>query len=71
MTEADTPSEGGSEKAYLDVFLDIRRAAMKSKTAHRDTTRIDTAQRRFLNDGNLDLHTPLEWQVYGETYRVP
>ncbi|MEV7339715.1 chitosanase [Streptomyces sp. NPDC093544] len=71
MTEADTPAEGGSEKAYLDLFLDIRRTAMKSKNAHRDTTRIDTAQRRFLNDGNLDLHTPLEWQVYGETYRVP
>lgn len=71
MTEANTPSEGGSEKAYLDVFLDIRHAAMKSKNAHRDTTRVDTAQRRFLNDGNLDLRTPLEWQVYGETYRVP
>ncbi|MFJ2826101.1 chitosanase [Streptomyces sp. NPDC087263] len=70
-TEADTPAEGGSEKAYLDRFLDIRRAAMKSRNAHRDTTRIDTAQRQFLNDGNLDLHTPLEWQVYGETYRVP
>ncbi|MFD4529815.1 chitosanase [Streptomyces sp. NPDC058470] len=69
--EVGTPAEGGSEKAYLARFLDIRRAAMKSRNAHRDTTRIDTAQRQFLNDGNLDLHTPLEWQVYGETYRVP
>ncbi|MFD9465689.1 chitosanase [Streptomyces sp. NPDC060027] len=71
MREADLPSEGGEEKSYLDIFLDIRREAMKSKNPDRDTTRIDTAQRQFLYDGNLDLHTPLEWKVYGETYRVP
>ena len=71
MSEADTPSQGGSEKSYLDIFLDIRREAMKAHNAQRDTTRIDTAQRRFLYDGNLDLHTPLKWQVYGETFRVP
>ncbi|MFD8221148.1 chitosanase [Streptomyces sp. NPDC059697] len=71
MAQADTPAEGGSEKAYLDIFLDVRRAAMKAESAHRDTTRIDTAQRMFLYDGNLDLRTPLEWKVYGETYKVP
>ncbi|WP_405832151.1 chitosanase [Streptomyces sp. NBC_01176] len=71
MAQADTPAEGGSEKSYLDIFLDIRRTAMKSESAHHDTTRIDTAQRKFLYDGNLDLDTPLEWKVYGETYRVP
>jgi chitosanase len=71
LKEADTPSDGGSEKRYLDVFLDLRRKAMKSKRATLDTSRIDTAQRRFLQDGNLDLRTPLEWQVYGETYKVP
>ncbi|AVH59292.1 MULTISPECIES: chitosanase [Streptomyces] len=71
MAQADTPAEGGSEKAYLDIFLDVRREAMKSKDAHRDTTRIDTAQRRFLYDGNLNLDTPLVWSVYGETYKVP
>jgi chitosanase len=69
--EADLPSEGGDETSYLDTFLDVRRAVMKSKNSHRDTTRIDTAQRRFLYDGNLDLEPPLEWKVYGETYRVP
>ncbi|MFD5798775.1 hypothetical protein ACFWIO_35630, partial [Streptomyces diastatochromogenes] len=36
-----------------------------------DTSRVDTAQRRFLHDGNLDLDTPLEWRVYGEPYRIP
>ncbi|MCX4574364.1 chitosanase [Streptomyces sp. NBC_01571] len=70
MAQADTPAEGGSEKSYLDIFLDIRRSAMKSESAHHDTTRIDTAQRKFLYDGNFDLDTPLEWKVYGETYRV-
>jgi chitosanase len=71
VAQADTPAEGGSEKAYLDIFLDIRRRAMKASPDHRDTSRIDTAQRRFLYDGNLDLDTPLTWRVYGETYEVP
>ncbi|RRR81479.1 chitosanase [Streptomyces sp. RP5T] len=71
LRKAGSPAGGGSEKAYLDVFLDIRRAAMKTRDPDIDTTRVDTAQRRFLDEGNLDLRTPLEWQVYGETYRVP
>ncbi|MFG2448919.1 chitosanase [Streptomyces sp. M41(2017)] len=71
LREADPPSKGGDEEAYLDTFLDVRRAAMRSRDAHRDTTRIDTAQRVFLREGNLGLDTPLVWKVYGETYRVP
>lgn len=71
LRQADSPSEGGTEKAYLDAFLDVRRAAMREKRPDTDTTRIDTAQRRFLDAGNLQLGTPLTWQVYGETYRVP
>ncbi|MEU1707282.1 chitosanase [Streptomyces sp. NPDC005706] len=71
LKEAGSPSLGGSEKDYLDVFLDIRREAMKARKQTIDTTRVDTAQRRFLDDGNLGLRTPLTWQVYGETYRVP
>ncbi|GAA2288222.1 chitosanase [Streptomyces kunmingensis] len=70
MKEADTPSEGGAEKAYLDIFLDERRSLMKSQKAHRDTSRVDTAQRQFLYDGNLSLETPLTWRMYGETYHV-
>ncbi|MFI6283129.1 chitosanase [Streptomyces sp. NPDC050988] len=68
MAEADTPTEGGDEQSYLDIFLDTRRETMKSEK--RDTTRVDTAQRRFLYDGNLGLRTPLEWKVYGVTYKV-
>ncbi|MHA5048614.1 chitosanase [Streptomyces sp. SD15] len=71
LAGADTPAEGGSERSYLDLFLDIRRHAMKSKNAHRDTTRIDTAQRKFLREGNFNLDTPLEWKVYGDTYKLP
>ncbi|MFF7897817.1 chitosanase [Streptomyces sp. NPDC007920] len=71
LKEADTPAAGGREKTYLDVFLDIRREAMKARRTNRDTSRIDTAQRQFLYDGNMDLETPLVWKTYGETYRIP
>lgn len=71
VAEADTPAEGGREKTYLDRFLDIRRKAMKDLRPPRDTSRIDTAQRQFLYDGNLDLDTPLSWKVYGDPYHVP
>ncbi|MFD4561087.1 chitosanase [Streptomyces sp. NPDC058469] len=68
---AKTPAEGGSETAYLNTFLDVRRAAMRAKRPGIDTSRIDTAQRKFLEEGNLELRTPLVWKVYGETYKVP
>ncbi|MER7641082.1 chitosanase [Streptomyces sp. NPDC126522] len=71
MRRAKTPADGGSEKAYLSAFLDIRRATMRAKHPGIDTTRIDTAQRKFLDEGNLELRTPLVWKVYGETYKVP
>ncbi|MET9733636.1 chitosanase [Streptomyces sp. NPDC006458] len=71
LAKVDPPSEGGSEEKYLGAFLDVRRAAMKARKTDTDTTRIDTAQRRFLDSGNLSLTAPLQWQVYGETYRVP
>ncbi|WP_053850176.1 chitosanase [Streptomyces sp. NRRL B-24085] len=71
LRQADSPTEGGSEKDYLDTFLDIRADAMRTRDADIDTTRVDTAQRRFLDEGNLELRTPLTWQVYGETFEVP
>ncbi|NGO75880.1 chitosanase [Streptomyces sp. YC504] len=70
MQRAKTKAEGGDEKAYLKAFLDVRREVMETKEAHRDTSRIDTAQRVFLEAGNLQLKTPLEWKVYGDPYRV-
>ncbi|WAU85514.1 chitosanase [Streptomyces sp. Qhu-G9] len=71
MAKADTPAEGGKQAAYLDVFLDVHREAMTYKEPRRDTTRIDTTLRKFLDDGNVDLSTPLRWEMYGETFRVP
>ncbi|CAM5688170.1 Chitosanase [Streptomyces alboniger] len=71
MRRAATPARGGSEKAYLKAFLDVRRAAMTTLHPGTDTSRVDTEQRRFLDEGNLQLTTPLEWKVYGQTYRVP
>lgn len=70
MRHAKTPAQGGDEKTYLNAFLAARTIVMKSEEAHEDCTRIDTAQRWFLRDGNYDLHTPLRWKVYGDSYRI-
>jgi chitosanase len=70
LSRAAGPARGGSETAYLKAFLDVRRTAMTTLHPGADTSRVDTAQRRFLNEGNLGLVTPLEWEVYGETYTV-
>jgi chitosanase len=71
LSRAAAPARGGSEKAYLKAFLDVRRAAMTTMHPGTDTSRVDTAQRRFLNEGNLELATPLEWEVYGQPYKIP
>ncbi|KIF77769.1 chitosanase [Streptomyces sp. 150FB] len=70
--KARTAAEGGDEEAYLNAFLDAGRAVMKTKlnNAQRDSSRVDTAQRVFLRDGNLALDLPLTWQMYGETFRI-
>ncbi|MFF4951018.1 chitosanase [Streptomyces chattanoogensis] len=70
LAKAKPPAQGGNEKAYLDAFLDARVWAMKQEEAHSDTSRVDTAQRVFLKNGNLDLHTPLDWKVYGESFHI-
>ncbi|MGW7575723.1 chitosanase [Streptomyces sp. NPDC054765] len=70
LAKAKPPSRGGDEKTYLNAFLDARVWAMKQEEAHSDTSRIDTAQRVFLKNGNLDLHTPLDWKVYGDSYHI-
>jgi chitosanase len=70
LRTADTPADGGKEKAYLNAFLDARVAAIRREPSHSDTSRIETAQRLFLAKGNLDLDTPLEWKVYGDSYRI-
>ncbi|MYS54899.1 chitosanase, partial [Streptomyces sp. SID6013] len=64
------PARGGDEVAYLHAFLDARVWAMKQEEAHSDTSRVDTAQRVFLDEGNLDLEPPLDWHVYGDAYHI-
>ncbi|MZD04183.1 chitosanase [Streptomyces sp. SID5785] len=64
------PSQGGDETDWLNAFLDARVWAMKQEEAHSDTSRVDTAQRVFLRDGNLGLEPPLDWQVYGDSYHI-
>jgi chitosanase len=67
---AATPTDGGDEVAYLNAFLDERERVMNLEEAHTDTTRVSTAQRVFLADGNLSLGTPLRWKVYGDIYEI-
>ncbi|MEU8675184.1 chitosanase [Streptomyces sp. NPDC048560] len=71
MAAEDTAAEGGDETAYLNAFLDAGRSVIQARKTQRDTSRIDTAQRVFLRDGNLKLRAPLVWQTYGETFRIP
>lgn len=70
LKKAKPPAQGGDETAYLHAFLDARVWAMQQEEAHSDTSRVDTAQRVFLNNGNLDLNTPLDWQVYGDSFHI-
>ena len=67
---ADTPADGGKQTTYLNAFLDARVWAMKQEPAHSEVSRVETAQRVFLEKGNLDLDTPLKWKVYGDSYAI-
>ncbi|MFK3678177.1 chitosanase [Microbacterium sp. NPDC090218] len=71
LESASTPAGGGDQVEYLSAFLDARRVEMRTEAAHEDTSRVDTAQRMFLYDGNLGLDTPLRWSVYGDAYEIP
>ncbi|EPH46438.1 chitosanase [Streptomyces aurantiacus] len=70
LTKAKPPAQGGDEVTYLHAFLDARVWAMKQEQAHEDTSRVDTAQRVFLNKKNLSLNPPLDWKVYGESFHI-
>ncbi|GHF24535.1 MULTISPECIES: chitosanase [Streptomyces] len=70
LAKAKTPAQGGDEKTYLNAFLDARKTAMKHEEAHSDTSRVDTEQRVFLDNGNFELQPPLKWKVYGDSYEI-
>jgi chitosanase len=67
---ARTPADGGSQIHYLNVFLDVRRAAMKRERSHHNTSRIDDEQRVFLRQHKLGLRPPLVWHTYGDRYEI-
>ena len=67
---AKPPAQGGNETTWLNAFLDARVAEMKTEAAHEDTSRVDTAQRVFLRNNNLDLDTPLTFAVYGDRFTI-
>ncbi|MCM2410864.1 MULTISPECIES: chitosanase [unclassified Streptomyces] len=70
LAQAKPPAQGGDEVTYLNAFLDARVWAMKQEEAHSDTSRVDTAQRVFLENGNLNLDPPLDWKVYGDSFHI-
>ncbi|WP_372346417.1 chitosanase [Streptomyces sp. KL116D] len=70
LNQAKPPAQGGDEVTWLNAFLDARVWAMKQEEAHSDTSRVDTAQRVFLDQGNLNLDTPLDWKVYGDSFHI-
>jgi chitosanase len=70
LRAAKSPLQGGDELSYLETFLNARVTEMRTEEAHRDTTRVDTAQRQFLRRSNLDLTGPLTWKVYGDLFRM-
>ncbi|MEU7902869.1 chitosanase [Actinoplanes sp. NPDC049118] len=71
LHKAQIPKEPtGDEIDWLNAFMDARVAEMRTEPAHRDVSRVETAQRTFLRDSNLDLNTPLTWQVYGDNFVI-
>ncbi|MGW2013698.1 chitosanase [Streptomyces sp. NPDC001927] len=70
LAKAKPPAQGGDEIKYLNAFLDARVWAMKQEEAHSDTSRVDTAQRVFVRNKNLNLNTPLDWKVYGDSFHI-
>lgn len=70
LAKAQPPSQGGDEATYLNAFLDERVVEMKKEAAHDDTSRVDTEQRVFVQNGNFDLNPPLDWKVYGQSFHI-
>jgi len=65
-----TPADGGDQVEFLHAFLDAREDEMRAEAAHEDTSRVGTAQRKFLDEGDLSLEPPLRWSVYGDPYEI-
>ena len=70
LKKSKTPAQGGNVTTYMNAFLDERVVEMKKEAAHEDVSRVETAQRKFLKEGNLDHKPPLKWSVYGDSFEI-
>jgi chitosanase len=61
LARAAAPAAGGDEAAYLGAYLDERVVEMLKERSHKELGRVEAEQRKFLREGNLDLHLPLTW----------
>jgi len=69
INKAKSPADGGNEAIYLTSFLDERDKVMKLERAHEDLSRT-IAQRKFLKEENYSLQKPLEWEMYGDPFKI-
>ncbi|MFT3695090.1 MAG: chitosanase [Kofleriaceae bacterium] len=67
------PSQGGDEVTYLKAVLAAYRASIVADSGHANdgsTDRVDTMWGPLVTAGNLDLHTPLHWTMYGDPFDI-
>jgi chitosanase len=71
LARAKPPAQGGDEAAYLNAFLDERVVELKKEDAHAgNVDRVETEQRKFLNEQNFDFDPPLDWRVNNENFHL-
>lgn len=63
------PSLGGSEAAYLKMFLKARERVMLKEEAHSDLSRIKV-HHKLVKAGNGALARPLSWVMYGDRFSL-
>lgn len=67
------PAQGGDEITYLKAVVAAYRASILADPGHADdgsVGRADTMWGPLVTAGNLDLHTPLHWSMYGEGFDI-
>jgi chitosanase len=70
---AQTPAQGGNETTYLKAFVAAYRASILADPGHASdgsVGRADTMWGPLVTASNLDLHTPLDWQMYGQGFAI-
>ncbi len=70
---ATPPSQGGNEIAFLDAFLTCYSQSINGDPTHASDGsigRVTTMYKPIVDSGNLDLHTPLSWSMYGQAFSI-